>query len=189
MNTLEQLVYTLATSKAKKITSQSVNAVADKLGIDRKVAKRAWKNYSQLDVKNQKFSLRLKHGGFVGTTTVARRKSQAQWTRSNVPLKGRRVYFKTAAKIILEIKNTDAKVYEVLKANNVSRDQYYSWLQEMNISGKLLNHLVFNWAKFPKKDVKDIIKYNKYPARFIESTVLESAQLERLGTVMDNYLK
>jgi len=189
MNKREQLVYTLATSKAKKITPELVIAVGNKLDITKNVALRAWKNYSQLDVKNQKFSRKYKTGDFVGARSEKDVQYAKIWAREKFPHPTRKVYFKTAAKIILEVKNTDAKVYEILDAHEVSRTQYYQWLESLTITGKLLGHKVFDWTKFPKKDIKDVIKFCKHPERFIEESILDTAQLDRLNTVMDNYLK
>ena len=189
MNKLEELVYVLATSKVKKITPKMIAAEAERLGVKIGKAKRAWKNYSQLDIKNDRFSKRFKTGSYVGLLTDETRAYAKNWQKTKLPQSCRRVYFKTAAKVILEVKNTPAKVYEVLTKYDVSRAQYYKWLEELTITGKLLNHKIFDWTKFPKKDVKEIIKFTKHPERFITYTVLAAAQLERLGTVMDEYLK
>ena len=184
MNTLQTLVYTLATSKSKKITNTMINNVADKLGISRDKARRAWKNYSQLDVKNERFSRSFKDGSKVGRY----RQTQAVWARANLVSTSRRVYFKTAAKVILEVKNTDQKVFEVLKKYNIGVQQYYSWLEELNISRKLLGRTVFDWTQYPKKDVKEVIRFAKHPEKFIEFDVLDVAKLDRLNTVLDEYL-
>ena len=185
MNTLETLIFTLATSKKKKITNQMINTLADQLQVDRQKAKRAWKNYSQLDVQNERFSRRYKDGTKAGKY----KQSQNVWQQQNLILTNRKVYFKTAAKVILEVKNTDAKVFEVLKKHRIGRDQYYGWLEELTISGKLLGRKVFDWTQYPKKDVKEVIRFAKYPERFIEHPVLEVAKLDRLNTVLDEYLK
>lgn len=188
MNTIQQLVFTLATSKAKKITPKMVAAVATKLGVKKNVAERAWKNYSQLDVKSENFDRRFTSGTYVGKRKPKEVVYAKNWMKTKFPHPTRVVYFKTAAKVIMEIKDTDKQVYEVLDKYRVSRTQYYNWLEELNISGKLLGHVVFDWTKFPKKDVKNVIKYCKYPDRFINYSVLDTAQLERLNTVMDEYL-
>jgi hypothetical protein len=185
MNKLETLVFSLATSKSKKITAEMINKAADDLNVDRKVAHRAWKNYSQLDVQNERFSRRFKDGKNVGKY----KKTRNLWQRKNMVLNSRRVYFKTAAKVILEIKNTNAKVFEVLKKYNIGRDQYYGWLEDLTISGKLLGRKIFDWTQYPKKDVKEIIRFAKYPERFIEHSIMEIAKLDRLNTVLDEYLK
>jgi hypothetical protein len=185
MNKLETLIFTLATSKIKKITNKVVNEFADTLGIDRAKARRAWKNYSQLDVQNKKFSRKFKDGKNVGKY----KPSYNTWQKENLVLKNRKVYFKTAAKVILEIKNTKAKVFEVLKKYNIGRDQYYSWLEELQISGKLLGRKIFDWTQYPKKDVKEIIRFAKHPERFIEYPLFDVAKLNRLNTVLDEYLQ
>lgn len=185
MDTLQELVFNLATSKKKTIDTKTINEAADKLNISRSRAQRAWKNYSQLDVKNEKFSRRYKDGSNVGKYT----KVQSIWQKENVVTVSRKVYFKTAAKIILQIKNTDAKVFEVLKSYRIPKTQYYEWLEELNISGRLLGRTIFDWTQYPKKDVKEVIRFSKYPEKYIGRNVLETAQLNRLSTVLDEYLK
>jgi len=188
MNKLQELVYTLSTSKIKKITEEIVITEATTLGIDANVAKRVWKNYAQFGVISETFDRRV----ITGTTpkpTVEEKEYAKNWKRAKFPHKSRKVYFKTAAKIILAVKNTDKKVYEVLDEYKVSRTQYYAWLEELTIKGTLKGKKIFDWTQYAKKDVKEIIQYSKQPEKFIKSDVMYTAQLERLNTVMDSYLK
>jgi transposase-like protein len=175
--------YNLATSGVKKITTEMIATEAIKQGLSFDQMNLAWKNYVQFD----RVDLRSKNLDSLRTEEqkVQLMKHNSLYFEGN---KRQNFSDEQIANVIKEYTFTDIKVVKLLDKYKLDAHQFYEWIRELNVSGKIGNKQVLNPSKYSKTNLKVVIRYSKKPHLFKNKSKLEVAKLERVKTVLAKYL-
>lgn len=101
-----------------------------------------------------------------------------------------------ACAIIYEYMATDINSRELCNKHNISIAQFYGWIHDLNVSGRIVasdgNKLILNWNKYGKVEVKDVIWLRKKPETSRKSILclsqLELTAYNRVADVLEMYL-
>ena len=98
----------------------------------------------------------------------------------------------TAGNIIKEYMSSDLNSREIANKYNISLNQFYSWIHELTISGKLLGRTVLKPSKYDKLPVIDVIWLRKKPHSTRKSikrlSTLKRQCYQRVADVLEAYL-
>lgn len=173
--------YELSGLNVKKITEDHIIEAAKKYNIPLRSAKKAWKIFQET-------------GGKKVDKRGSGSKPRILMTATIKPLytKKRVVTADEAAEAILEYMTTDIKSIELCNQYRITPEQFYNWINELQVSGTLLGRKVLNHNKYAKIEILDVIRISKRPnttkKSIIALTELERAAYERVGTVLKKYL-
>lgn len=173
----------LVNLKAKKINKTHIVAAAKLVGLSTDVMEKAWNNFVQTGGKSvDKASTNSKNAALILTPTV----------RLTVTKK-RVVTSKEAGKILLRyMKERNVKSRELCNEYKITMDQFYEWINELNVSGTLLGTTILNHKKYAKVNVLDAIWLYKRPKTIRKSikalTATEKLAYQRVGDVLVHYL-
>ena len=166
---------------AKKVTPQILKSEATRQGISHEIMRRAWLNFVQFGTVDRR-----------GTGRISQEKrdelklSNAKYF-SGLRVKKNVTSFEACA-IIREYAFTDIKAVNLFKKHRVNKDQFYTWLKELEVTGEVIGKTIFDVTKYLKPEVKKVIEYSKYPWRFEKADPIVVAQYKRIITVLKEYL-
>jgi hypothetical protein len=174
-------VQNIVNLNAKKVTPQILKAEATNQGITYEVMRRAWLNFVQFGVIDRRGTGRLKPSKKLAMKTYNAKYFSGAKARKNVlPIE--------ACGIIRDYAFTDIKAINLFKKHGVTKDQFYNWLKELEVTGEVLGKTIFDVTKYLKPRVKKVIEYSKYPWRFNDADPIVVAQYRRILTVLKEYL-
>jgi hypothetical protein len=166
---------------AKKVTPRILKAEATKQGIKYEVMRRAWFNFVQFGIIDRRGTGRLKPSQKLALKERNAKYFSGAKVRKNVtPME--------ACAVIRDYAFTEIKAVNLFKKHGVTKDQFYSWLKELEVTGEVLGKTIFDVTKYLKPDVKKVIEYSKYPWRFEKTEPVVIAQYKRILTVLKEYL-
>ena len=79
----------------------------------------------------------------------------------------------------------------MVSKHKISEKTYYKWIYEMNTKGTLLGRTIFDYTKYSKKNIKDVIIYCKPKQtgkRYPKVKNINTDYAEYLGRVLKQYL-
>lgn len=174
-----ELCNILVNSKKKRITDEDVLNAAKTVDISYSAARRAWKN-------------------FVETSGSVDRRKSTNIGSFGIPVKKkpctkyRDISKKEAAKILLEFMQPKVSSTFLSNKYNFSILQLYSWIHDIEVSGKLYGTRILNPEKYNKPNVLTVIAYYKNPnslsKRIRQLTDLERLNYKRVADVLKDYL-
>lgn len=171
----------LVSTKKKRILDDDIEKAAEKVGIPYTVASRAWKNFVE---RSGKVDRRRKHCKYTMDYDIAVKKKPCTKARS--------VSADEAATIILEFMKPKTSTTALSNKYNVSIHQIYSWIHELEVTGKLFGTRVLNPEKYSKPNILVAIAYKKNPysraARVKELTIEQRLNYTRVADVLVDYI-
>lgn len=177
----EQGVVNIVDRKVKKVDDQVIRDEAKSIGLTFNILKRAWLNFAQFGAVD----LRTKTGKSAKNTYAV----QSTYNKKYFSGLSRKLLSADQAKVILkEYIFTQIKVVELLNKYELSKDQFYEIVRELNVSGTVLGSSVLNPKKYAKVDIKKVIRYSKKPHLFKGESLLVNKQYQRVLVVLDKYL-
>lgn len=186
-----QLCENLVSTGKKRITSADIKEEAAKLNISYQTAQRAWKNFVQSGG-----TLIDRRGtscwGTIATRDIRGLISSGKLRRQKYPTKQTPKTAKEAGDIIIEYMTTKIRTCELLTKYGVTRDQFYNWIREIEVSGTLLGVKIIDTKKYAKLKILDAIRLHKYPytkkKSIVNMTESEVMAYLRLADVLLLYL-
>lgn len=170
----------------KKITRCDIAVMANKVGLSYDVFNHAWENFVQTGGRlvDRRVTNDLKNKNTLTTRPVPSHKGCSVKNNTITP--------ERAGAIIKEYMKGDETSRQLSKKYNVSVNQFYDWIHELNVSGSILGKKILDTNKYAKLEVKDVIwKYKKPQTKrkSIASLSLgEMSAYNRVANVLLKYL-
>lgn len=185
MTKKEELCLRLSQYEKESITREDIIIEGFRGGLSENSAILAWNNYIQTSVPDR----RATNGGKTGEIKMI-----SSYNPEDIPTKKGIKTKKEAAGIILEyMKKRELTSRDIAIKHNITVKQFYSWIKELNVSGKLLGKKILNPLKYHKCEVKDVIWLKKVPTSqrkgIRKLNILEYSFYKRTGNVLETYLK
>lgn len=158
----------LVNMKKKKIERSDIISVAQEIGISTATMENAWRVFQESGGK------RVDNRSTTGSGSLSFKRN---FICKN---KTRKVTAEEAGDIIREYMTTSIHAAEICNKHNISYYQFYTWLHELNVSGKLLGKKVLNHSKYAKIEIKDVIRLNKRP-NTTKKSIANLSECERLA--------
>lgn len=175
-----RICLTLVNLNKKKIKSEDISAVATMFGVKYDIAYRAFRNYVQFGTPD----LRSTTG--YGTIKMTP-KIIAKRTGFN-----KNIDAHTAATAILDYMNSNLTSREICNKYDMSVKQFYGYIRELNISGKLMGHKVLGYNEYAKNDVLAAIRWRKSngksSSKRLPNKKVELGLVVRVAQVLQYYL-
>lgn len=169
----------LVNTKKKRIIDEDIRKAANDLKLPFGCAKRAWNNF-------------VESSGKIDMRKSSNRGSLGIKAHKKVCLTKRDVAEREAASLLLELMKPGMSVATLSLKYNVAISQIYSWIHEIQVSGKLFNTRILNPEKYSKPNVLTVIAYRRNPnsrAKRIRSlTSLEKLNCTRVADILQEYL-
>jgi len=177
-------VLNLASLNVKKVTLSHVEAEAKAQGVSKSSLFRAWLNFLQFGnpVLNEKD---LTH-----KNTVTQKLQKKAWAKTNLSGLTARALTDVEKRNLLKdyFFDTALSVTDTVKKYKITMTQFYDIVRDLNVSGKVNGKMVLNPVKYAKVDVKEVAKFNKKPHLFKGANPIHNKLLQRVSTVLKNYL-
>ena len=180
--------------KSTRISDEKMRQQAKDLGLSFEAAKKAYENVTISAVPSVDRRVKYEDGYTPIATLEANKAAYAQNSRDKYMKAthgvSKNVTPSEAAKIIIDVMNSDKRVWAVLVENGITYNAYYKWLWELEVYGTLLGRKVLDFKKFNKYPVVDMIRIKKYPNGSINKnkSLLEISNLYRVSTILENKL-
>jgi transposase-like protein len=169
----------LASMDVKKIEKTQIQEAATKHGLSVASLERAWKNlteYGKVSFKSEETVTTQEQRDYL------KQKNQEYFAG----LTARAVTSKAAGKIIKEYIFTNIKAVELFRKHNISPNQFYGWLRELDVKGTLLGRRVLDPTQYDKNHIKQVIKLRR--KGYVEVDPQRAIQFTRVITVLKYYL-
>lgn len=174
----------LVNLNSKKINKTHIVSAANKVGIPVTAMELAWKNFQETGGKFVDKSSRNGNGRSLMKMTP---------TVKSIYTKMRTLKTKEMAEIILEyMTNRDINSRELSNKHKIPKQQFYSWIEELNNHGTLNGKTILNPKKYAKVNVVDAIWFYKRPETkrksILNLTDTEKLAYKRVADVLVHYL-
>ena len=180
--------------KSTRISDQKMRDQAKDLGLSFEAAKKAYENVTISAVPSVDRRVKYEEGcellgSFESKKATYKKNAQDKCMKAHRGT-SKKVTASEAAKIIIDIMNSNKRVWEVLVDNGITNNAYYNWLWELEVYGTLLGRKVLDFKKFNKHPITDMIRIKKYPNGNINKnkSMLEISNLYRVSTILENKL-
>lgn len=172
----------LVEMKVKKVGENEVKQVAKELGLRPTTMQLAWNNFQQTGGKYIDRAATTGGGSLYFTPTVT-----ATYMKINKEISPAK-----AGMILREYMTTDIKSRELCNKYEMPLNQFYGYIQELNVKGTLMGFKVLDPKKYAKVEVKDVIWLRKNPdtkrKSILALTDMEKVAYERVADVLMDYL-
>lgn len=175
--------------RKKHVSANDIKVAANKFQLAYDTTERAWKNFTETGGKVVDRN-DLYHATKVTFLINNLANAKSKFKRST---KRRVVSFDEAKAIISEYMTTNINSRELSVKHNISINQFYEWLRELEVKGTLLGVKILDTQKYAKVSVVDAVwlkkkpKSQRYSIRTLSYT--EKEALRRVGDVLQIYLK
>jgi hypothetical protein len=174
----------LAQQDQAHINDDMIFNVAKQVGLSLFSMKRAWlNNQTSFDGRTNQRFIDGKH-----TNTIDQKVQNSVWQKKYRSVSTRKFTAEEAAKIINKVMDSKQPVGKILYKNNVSHNQYYRWIKEINTLGTIYGKKVVS-PKYKVEDIMTAINYNKNPERYLNLSDVMHARLQRRVNVIKNFVK
>lgn len=175
--------------RKKHVSANDIKVAANKFQLAYDTTERAWKNFTETGGKVVDRN-DLYHATKVTFLINNLANAKSKFKRST---KRRVVSFDEAKAIISEYMTTNINSRELSVKHDISINQFYEWLRELEVKGTLLGVKILDTQKYAKVSVVDAVwlkkkpKSQRYSIRTLSYT--EKEALRRVGDVLQIYLK
>jgi len=144
----------LVAMRVKHINKTHIEKVATKLNMPVATLEHAWENFQESGGKY--VDRRQKSSNPKALNLATPNAKKLLYTKM------RKVSYEEASMIIREYMTTKVNAVDLVNNHQITANQFYSWIHELNTSGTLFGHRILDPKKYAKLDVKDVIWLNKY---------------------------
>jgi len=182
--------------KKKHVYQKDIQAAADKFALSYGTAERAWKNFTESGgrvVDRRDLYHHSIHRTLKGNEPVSQYLKEKAKPRYGRVTRFREVSFDEAKAIISEYMATGINSRELSTKYNISINQFYDWLRELEVKGTLLGNKILDTQKYAKVSVVDAVWLKKKPKSkrysIAKLSYTEKEALSRVGDILEIYLK
>ena len=174
----------LASLQKKKITSDDILVASRQVGLTKESLANAWRTYQESG--GNFVDYRVKNQKYIDSEQFGKPKIIASYNT-------RPITAEEAGDIILDyMKTPEINSRELSNKYKISVSQFYSWIHELEVSGRLLGKRVLEPSKYAKLNIKDVIWFYRNPNTERTSiknlNVYQKYAYRRVATVLLNYL-